>query len=70
MKEALSNGLTPYNLRHTFASICAESVKPDVLDVWMGDSSERLVGKTYVHFSDEYMKNETDTVKFIILSED
>lgn len=70
MKEALSDGLTPYNLRHTFASICAESVKPDVLDVWMGDSSERLVGKTYVHFSDEYMKNEMDTVKFIILNED
>ena len=62
IKKALSDGLTPYNLRHTFASICAESVKPDILDVWMGDSPERLVGKTYVHYRDKFMQNKMNTV--------
>lgn len=69
IKKALSDGLTPYNLRHTFASICAESVKPDILDVWMGDSPERLVGKTYVHYRDKFMQNKMNTVKFIILND-
>lgn len=66
IKKALGEGLTPYNLRHTFASICAESVRPDVVDLWMGDSPERLVGKVYVHFSDDFMKAQMDTVKFVI----
>lgn len=66
MKEVLGDGLTPYNLRHTFASICAESVREEIVDVWMGDSSERLVGRTYIHFKDEFMKEQMDTVKFII----
>lgn len=66
LKKALGNGLTPYNLRHTFASTCAEKVKSDVLDVWMGDSPERLVGKTYVHFRDDFMKAEMAKVQFII----
>lgn len=66
LKKALGNGLTPYNLRHTFASTCAETVKPDVLDVWMGDSPERLVGKTYVHFRDDFMKEQMNSVNFIV----
>lgn len=67
LKKALGNGLTPYNLRHTFASTCAEKVKSDVLDVWMGDSPERLVGKTYVHFRDDFMKSEMNKVHFIVV---
>ncbi len=72
MKSALGkNGqgkeLTPYNLRHTFASTCAEAVRSEVLDLWMGDSPERLVGKVYVHFKDSFMREEMDKVKFIIL---
>ena len=71
LKEALGNkddgtSLTPYNLRHTFASLCAESVKPDVLDVWMGDSPERLVGRVYVHYKDDFMRAQMDCVKFIV----
>ena len=66
LKKALGNSLTPYNLRHTFASKCAEEVKPQILEVWMGDSPERLVGKTYVHFSDEFMKAQMDKVNFIV----
>lgn len=65
IKDALGEDLTPYNLRHTFASICAENVKPEVVELWMGDSPERLVGKTYVHYSDEFMKEQMNTVGFI-----
>ena len=65
MKEALGEDLTPYNLRHTFASLCSQSVKPELVELWMGDSPERLVGKTYVHYSDEFMKEQMNTVKFI-----
>lgn len=73
MKEALgknANGqhFTPYNLRHTFASTCAEAAKPEIVELWMGDSPERLVGKVYVHYSDEFMRAEMDKVKFITLS--
>lgn len=66
MKEALGENLTPYNLRHTFASICSETVRPDIVDLWMGDSPERLVGKTYVHYSDEFMKAQMDSVHFVL----
>ncbi len=66
LEEALGNGLTPYNLRHTFASVCSEFVRPDVVEVWMGDSAEHLVGRVYVHFKDEFMKAQMDKVEFII----
>ena len=66
MKDALGDGFTPYNLRHTFASLCSEKVKPEVVDLWMGDSPERLVGKVYVHFSDEFMRSQMNKVHFII----
>ena len=64
MKETLGEGLTPYNLRHTFASICAEGARAEVVEIWMGDSPERLVGRTYVHYSDDYMKAQMDLVDF------
>lgn len=66
MKKALPEGVIPYQLRHTFASICDEKVKREVVELWMGDSPERLVGKTYVHYSDEFMRNEMDKVKFVV----
>lgn len=62
----MGEGLTPYNLRHTFASVCAEYVSAEVVDIWMGDSPQRLVGKVYVHYSDEFMKAQMAKVKFII----
>lgn len=66
-KDSQGKELTPYNLRHTFASVCAEAVRSEVLDLWMGDSPERLVGKVYVHYKDSFMQEEMDKVKFIIL---
>lgn len=65
IEDALGDGLTPYNLRHTFASICAESVKTEIVDVWMGDSPERLVGKVYIHYRDEFMISQMKAVNFI-----
>ena len=64
MKECLRGEATSYNLRHTFASICAESVKEEIVALWMGDSPERLVGKVYIHFSDEFMREQMDHVHF------
>ena len=68
MKHALGDcKLTPYNLRHTFASACAEAVREEIVDVWMGDSPERLVGRVYIHYSDEFMKEQMNQVKFTII---
>lgn len=57
---------TQYYLRHTFATKCQEYVRPDIVDIWMGDSSERLVGRVYTHFSDEFMQEQMDKVIFDI----
>lgn len=64
-KKVLGGGLTPYNLRHTFASLCSEKVRQDIVEVWMGDSPERLIGRVYVHFPDEFMRAEMDKVEFL-----
>ena len=58
--------VTPYYLRHTFATVCQQYVRPDIVDIWMGDSPERLVGRVYAHFSDEFMKEQMDKVLFDI----
>ncbi len=60
----LVEGKTAYNLRHTFSSICQEKVKQEVVEVWIGDSSERLIGKVYTHYSDEFMLSQMDLVEF------
>lgn len=69
MKKALGEGAVPYQLRHTFASLCDEVVKRELVEVWMGDSPERLVGKTYVHYSDKFMRDAMDKVQFVIPTE-
>ena len=56
--------ITQYYLRHTFATVCQQFVRPDIVDIWMGDSSERLVGRVYTHFPDKFMKSEMDKVVF------
>ena len=57
---------TAYCLRHTFATICQQYVRPDIVDIWMGDSSERLVGRVYTHFPDKFMKTQMEKVIFNI----
>ena len=54
--------VTQYYLRHTFATTCQMYVRPDIVDIWMGDSSERLVGRVYTHFSDKFMQEQMKKV--------
>ena len=56
--------VTQYFLRHIFATTCVQYVRPDIVDAWMGDSSERLVGRVYTHFPDKFMTNQMDLVQF------
>ena len=56
---------TTYCLRHTFSTVCQEYLqRPDIVDIWMGDSPQRLVGKVYTHFSDKFMRSQMDMVIF------
>ncbi len=61
----LLDGKTAYSLRHTFATLCQQYVRPDIVDIWMGDSTTRLVGKVYTHFPDEFMLENMQKVQFI-----
>jgi len=65
MKELLA-GKTAYCLRHTFATICQQYVRPDIVDIWMGDSPTRLVGRVYTHFPDDFMLKNMQKVVFPI----
>ena len=56
--------VTQYFLRHTFATTCSQYVRPDIVDTWMGDSPERLVGRVYTHFPDKFMTTQMDLVQF------
>ena len=60
----LLDGKTAYSLRHTFATVCQQYVRPDIVDIWMGDSTTRLVGKVYTHFPDEFMLENMMKVQF------
>ena len=56
--------VTQYFLRHTFATVCQQYVRPDIVDTWMGDSPQRLVGKVYTHSLDKFMYEQLDLVQF------
>lgn len=56
--------LTQYYLRHTFCTTCQKSVRQEIVAIWMGDSPERLIGKVYTHFSDDFMREQMAQVKF------
>ena len=67
IKRILQNDtITQYYLRHTFSTVCQQYVRPDIVDIWMGDSSERLVGRVYTHFPDDFMQEQMEKVKFDI----
>ena len=63
-KVLQDSSVTQYYLRHTYATTCVQYVRPDIVDTWMGDSSERLVGRVYTHFPDKFMKEQIELVKF------
>ena len=58
--------VTQYFLRYTFSTTCQQYVRPDIVDIWMGDSSERLVGRVYTHFPDKFMIEQMQNVVFDI----
>ena len=58
--------VSQYYLRHTFATVCQQYVRPDIVDIWMGDSSERLVGRVYTHFPDDFMQAQMNAVIFTV----
>lgn len=62
--KELLKGKTAYSLRHTFATVCQQYVRPDIVDIWMGDSPTRLVGKVYTHFPDKFMLENMMNVVF------
>ena len=48
-----------------FASTCKQFVtRSDIVDLWMGDSPEKLVDRVYTHFSDDFMIAQMSAVKF------
>ena len=53
-----------YSLRHTFCTTCQMYVRQEIVDIWMGDAPERLIGRHYTHFPDEFMIAEMDKVIF------
>lgn len=67
LSKILPEGLSAYNLRHTFATLCQKYVRPDIVDIWLGDSSERLVGRVYTHFDDKFMTEQMSKVQFITI---
>ena len=56
---------TQYDLRHTFSTVCQMYVRREVVEIWLGDSSERLIGNTYTHFPDYFMLSEMERVRFL-----
>lgn len=62
--KAIFPDRTQYDLRHTFATVCQLYVRREVAEVWLGDSPERLIGRTYTHFPDDFMLAEMKKVRF------
>ena len=63
-KKLLGDGKTAYNLRHTFSTLCQQYVRQEIVEIWIGDSPVRLIGKHYTHFSDKFMREEMNKVIF------
>lgn len=66
-KELLGEGKSAYNLRHTFSTVCQQYVRQEIVEIWLGDSPERLVGKVYTHFPDNFMVEQMNAVNFPII---
>lgn len=57
-----------YNNEHKYVrNYFPTYVRPDIVDIWMGDSPQRLVGKVYTHFPDKFMYEQMQKVEFPVL---
>ena len=57
-------GKTAYYLRHMLITFCQQYVRPDIVDIWMGDSPQRLAGKVYTRFHNDFTYEQMQMVKF------
>ena len=62
--DLLGQDKSAYNFRHTFSTLCQQKVRQEIVEIWIGDSPQRLIGKVYTHFSDKFMREEMDKVIF------
>jgi integrase len=54
-----------YDFRHTFITRAQECGVPEnVVQAWVGHSQKTLTGKTYTHFSDEYMIEQSKKIDY------
>lgn len=53
-----------YCLRHTFATRCQMFVRQEIVNIWLGDAPDKLIGRHYTHFPDEFMLKEMDKVRY------
>ena len=58
-----ADGLHP-NAKEYLCNHLRAICKTCIVDTWMGDSSERLVGRVYTHFPDKFMTSQMDLVQF------
>ena len=65
-KKHTYDKFSQYYLRHTFDTVSQQYIRPDIVDLWMGDSLERLIGKVYTHFPDEFMREQMNAVFFTV----
>lgn len=56
LKVIFDGDISLYDFRHTFITRAQEcGVPPEVVQAWVGHSSKTLLGRTYTHYSDEFM---------------
>ena len=68
LNKKLSFHLTPYRLRHTFATMCAEKgIKDATIQKWMGHYDSKFTRETYIDILDEYEQMEAAKFKDITL---
>ena len=55
---------TQYCLRHTFATRCQMFVRQEIVNIWLGDAPDKLIGRHYTHFPDDFMLKEMEKVRY------
>ncbi len=63
----ITGGDKMYSLRHTFATRCQECGVPvEVVEKWMGHAGNTLLGKVYTHYTDNFMLEQAQKVKYTL----
>ncbi len=63
----IMTGYKMYSLRHTFATRCQEcGVPEEVVQKWMGHAGNTLLGKVYTHYTDNFMLEQAQKVRYTL----